>query len=364
MFGTILISVCTIMHIYVFLRIASVPYVNRYVSRKVFIGTGFILWLILLGGRLIGRRGVGFLAETLEFFGMTYMAVLFLTFVILLVADLVTGFGFFMPRLSQKLRGWGLVLGLLLSIIALVQGMRPPVIQEYEVIVPGLPEAVDGTILVALSDLHISSHTGERWLETRVARVLKLKPDIVVLLGDIIEGSNPPPDNLIKSLSRLTAPLKVWAVNGNHETYGGGKTKFLEQTGFNVLKNRWAEILPGFVIAGVDDLSINRRRGGDGETVSKALSGRPSGATVFLSHSPLFADKAAMAGAELMLSGHTHGGQIWPFNYLVRLRYPLVEGRYDVDGMTVIVSRGTGTWGPRMRLWSPGEILRVTLRSK
>jgi predicted MPP superfamily phosphohydrolase len=84
---------------------------------------------------------------------------------------------------------------------------------------------------------------------------------------------------------------------------------------------------------------------------------------VLLSHTPWQADRAARAGAELMLSGHTHGGQIWPFGYLVQTAYPLLAGRYDVDGMPMIVSRGTGTWGPRMRLWHRSEILRVTLHA-
>ena len=94
-----------------------------------------------------------------------------------------------------------------------------------------------------------------------------------------------------------------------------------------------------------------------------ALANRPPGAAILLSHSPLQAGAAAAAGAGLMLSGHTHDGQIWPFGYLVRLSYPLLGGRYEVDGMPVIVCRGTGTWGPRMRLWRPSEILRITLRS-
>ena len=76
------------------------------------------------------------------------------------------------------------------------------------------------------------------------------------------------------------------------------------------------------------------------------------------------APTAASNGVGLMLCGHTHNGQIWPFNYLVKMRFPLLTGRYDVNGMTVIVSRGAGTWGPRMRLWQPGEILRITLRAK
>ncbi len=106
------------------------------------------------------------------------------------------------------------------------------------------------------------------------------------------------------------------------------------------------------------------------ETVGATIPSRkrsrvaPPGATILLSHTPWQAEKAAKTGTGLMLSGHTHGGQIWPFDYLVKSRYPLLEGRYEVDGMTVIVCRGTGTWGPRMRLWRPGEILSVTLRGK
>ncbi|MBP7297444.1 MAG: metallophosphoesterase, partial [Acidobacteria bacterium] len=88
---------------------------------------------------------------------------------------------------------------------------------------------------------------------------------------------------------------------------------------------------------------------------------RPPGATILLSHTPWEAERAASAGVGLMLSGHTHGGQIWPFGEIVRTAYPLLAGEYIVDGMTVIVSRGAGTWGPRMRLWHSGEILRITL---
>ncbi|MBU0464032.1 MAG: metallophosphoesterase, partial [Proteobacteria bacterium] len=126
--------------------------------------------------------------------------------------------------------------------------------------------------------------------------------------------------------------------------------------------NAWAQVRPGLVLAGVEDLTIRRRSGQNSDPISKALAGRPPGAVILLSHTPWQTKKAASAGVGLMLSGHTHGGQIWPFGYLVRKRYPLLEGRYKVDGMTAIVCRGTGTWGPRMRLWHPGQILRVTLR--
>jgi predicted MPP superfamily phosphohydrolase len=352
------------MHLYVFSRAASVPFVKRLVPRKILIGTGFILWVMFFLGRVIGHGGTGVLAGILEFLGMNWMAVLFLIFVSLLAIDLVTLFGFLVPRLSPSLRGWALLFGLGISAIALFQGLRPPVVEKYEVSLPGLPEAMDGTVLVALSDMHLGSQLGERWLAARIAQVNAQRPDLVVLLGDIFEGHGPPKDELITTFKGLSAPLGIWAVPGNHEFHRGGDMSLFERESFRLLRNGWAQVRPGLVLSGVDDLTSRRRRGQGGDPLSQALLGRPPGATILLSHTPWQAEKAAKKGVGLMLSGHTHGGQIWPFDYLVRKRYPLFEGRYEVNGMTVIVCRGTGTWGPRMRLWRPSEILRVTLRGK
>ena len=364
MFGTILISVCTFMHIYVFRRAASVPFVNRHVPRKILIGTGVILWAVFITGRVMGHGGTGDLAGTLEFLGMNWMGVLFLTFIPLLSIDLVTLFGFLMPRLSPSLRGWALLAGGMFSAIALFQGLRPPVVEKYEVNLPGLPDAMDGTVLVAMSDMHLGSQFGERWLAARIAQIKAQQPDVVVLLGDIFEGHGSPDKSLMSTFKTLTSPMGIWAVPGNHEFHGGSDMGLFEAVGFTLLRNGWAEVKPGLILAGVDDLTASRRNGQSGDPMAKALVGRPPGATILLSHTPWQAERAAKVGVGLMLSGHTHGGQIWPFDYLVRSRYPLLEGRYEVDGMTVIVCRGTGTWGPRMRFWRPSEILRVTLRTK
>jgi len=352
------------MHIYVFWRAASVPFVDRHVPLKILIGAGVILWAVFFFGRVIGHGGTGVLAGTLEFLGMNWMAVLFLTFISLLATDLVTLFGFLMPRLSSSLRGWAFLVGIVLSAIALFQGLRPPVIETYEVTLSGLPDAMDGTVVVALSDTHLGSQIGARWIAARIAQVKAQQPDLVVLLGDIFEGHGPPEDQLIETFKQLSAPLGIWAVPGNHEFHRGGDMSRFEAAGFRLLRNDWTEVRPGFVLAGVDDLTSRRRTGQGGDPISQALAGSPPGGTILLSHTPWQAEKAAKAGVGVMLSGHTHGGQIWPFDYLVRRAYPLLEGRYEVDGMTVIVCRGTGTWGPRMRLWRPGEILRVTLRGK
>jgi len=362
-FGTILISVITLMHIYVFWRSASVPLIARFMPQKILIGIGLLLWVVFFLGRIYGHNRTGAAAATLEFIGMNWMAALFLVFIALLAVDIVTGFGFLLPRMSPSLRGWALMAGALLSVIALIQGLRPPVVRSYEVRLPGLPARLDGLVLVAMSDLHADSVPGNRWLAARVAQVQAQRPHMIVLLGDIFEGHGPPPEKLLAILGGLSAPLGVWGVYGNHEFHGnrGKDGDVFGTAGIQMLRNRWIQIRPGFILAGVDDLTSRHRSGSGGDPILQALRGRPAGATILLSHTPWQAEKAAGAGTSLMLSGHTHGGQIWPFGYLVRQVYPLLAGRYQVDGMAVIVCRGTGTWGPRMRLWHPGEILRITL---
>jgi len=365
-FRTILIAVVTLVHLYVFWRTASVPFVGRHISMKLLVGAGVVLWAGFFFALFFGHGGTGALAATLELLGMNWLGILFLAFVSFLAVDLITGFGLLFPRIASSLRGWALIISGVLSVIALIQGARPPVVLNYEVRLSGLPNKLDGTLIVAMSDLHLGSLLGKQWLEARIKQIQALRPDLVVLLGDIFEGHGEPQGDLLPVLRGLSAPLCVWAVLGNHEFHSGhGKEMFLNnEDGIQLLRNRWVAARPGLVLAGVDDLTAEHRAGQGGDPLAQALAGRPSGVTIFLSHTPWQAERAAREGVGLMLCGHTHGGQIWPFGYLVRLFYPLLEGRYEVDGMTAIVCRGTGTWGPSMRLWRPGEILRVTLRKK
>jgi predicted MPP superfamily phosphohydrolase len=228
-------------------------------------------------------------------------------------------------------------------------------VERYEVRLPGLPGELDGTVVIGLSDLHLGSLIGEPWLSARIDQVQAERPDLVVLLGDLFEGHGLSPDDLLDTFGRLAPPLGVWCVPGNHEARTS--MQLMENAGYEVLRNEWKEVKPGLVLSGI----TAGRRSGEAN-IARALADRPPGAVILLAHRPQNAEEAAAAGADLMLSGHTHGGQIWPFGYLVRFSTPLVAGRYEVDGMTVIVSRGAGTWGPRMRLWPPGEILRITLR--
>ena len=365
LFLVVALSVWTVMHGYVFWRLASVPWVAEHLPRQALFWAAGALAASYPLARLLNSRHLEAVGEPLEFFAANWIGVLFLLLVTLLAADVVTLGGWLLPRFAPAMRGWAAGLALVMAIIGLVQGLRPPVVRDYEVILKGMPKERDGLVLVAVSDLHLGTLIGGSWMARLIDRVDGLKPDVVVIVGDLVDGEVGRLEPLLPVLRKLRAPLGVWAVTGNHEYYAGleRSVDLLEAAGYTVLRDRAAEIAPGLVLAGVDDLGARRQFGRKEPAIEGALADRPPGAVVLLSHSPVQAEKAAAGGGGLMLSGHTHNGQIWPFNYLVRLTNPLVGGRYEVGGMPVIVCRGTGTWGPRMRLWRPSEILRITLRA-
>jgi predicted MPP superfamily phosphohydrolase len=366
MFGIILISAGTILNLYVFWRASSVPVLRRTVGPKGLIAISVLFWLLLLAGRMLGHRSDRLLTDLLDISGMTGVAILFLIAVPLAALDAVTCFGILLRKTVPQLRGAAIVIGIALSAIALIQGARSPMATRYDVELAGLPGKLDGTVIVGLADLHLRSQRDLHWLRDLVAETEALRPDVIVLLGDICEGHGMPSMELVDGLKGLNAPMGVWAVLGNHEFHGSGDgiVPLFRKAGITVLRNEKVTVRPGLVLAGVDDLTMNRRSGANADLITRALAKPSPGATVLLSHTPWSAERAAKDGAGLMLCGHTHGGQIWPFGYIVRLVYPLLAGRYDMDNMTVIVSRGAGSWGPPMRLWQRGEIIRVTLRAK
>ena len=322
------------------------------------------LWVSYPLGRLLLHNGWRLSGEAVEMAGAVWMGVLFVLCSWFFVADLVTGWGFFLPGRVLAARKLAVAVGLALSLFALVQGLRGPRIVRYEAAIPGLPAHLDGLRIVQLSDLHLGTLLGRRWLEARVRQVEALRPDLLVVTGDLIDSEVAPVRPMIPLLRRLSAPLGVWGVTGNHEFYAGlpASTALYADAGIRLLRDTWAEAAPGLVLAGVDDLSARRQLGLGGDPFARAFQGAPEGARVFLSHSPLRLKEAARAGASLMLSGHTHAGQIWPFTYLCAIPYPHQAGLYREGSLQLIVHRGTGTWGPPMRLFLPSEIVEVTLR--
>ena len=366
LFLGLVLSVWTVFHVYAFQRAFSIPALARAVPFPGRVALFALLWLSYPVGRVLARSAPGALARAVEMSGAVWMGGLFLAVASFLAADVVTGFGRLWPRGAVPARSTALAAALVLSIVAVVQAARGPRVVRHEVRVASLPGGRAELRIVQLSDLHLGTLLGERWLERRVSEVNALSPDVVVVTGDLVDAEVGPVAPLAPALRRLSAPMGVYGVTGNHEFYAGLERSLgvYEAAGIRVLRDAWVEAGPGLVLTGVDDLTARRQLGLDGRALDGAFEGVPKGSVVVhLSHSPLLVREAAARGARLMLSGHTHGGQLWPFTFLSSIPYPFQAGRYEVDGMTVAVSRGTGTWGPPMRLFFRSEIVEVILRT-
>ncbi|TFG75530.1 MAG: metallophosphoesterase [Chrysiogenales bacterium] len=363
MYGMYLTLASALLLAYVLWRVSSIPRFRK-IPRPAFLFAALFLALLLFLGRFLGHDASGSWATLFEFLSMTLVGSLFLVFTCLFPVDLLLGFGRFFPRRAAQIRGWAMFAGCLLALLALFQGLRPPVVVRYEVRLPGLPQTLDGTRLAAISDLHLGALIGPKWLQARVSQVQALKPDMILVLGDIFEGHGTSTADFFPALRRLQAPLGVWAVDGNHGSHGSPSGSAAEpaESPLRTLRDDQVQPAPGLFLAGRGHLSRHDRQ----QTVPEwNPNGKHAiGALILMAHVPAAAKSAARAGVGLMLSGHTHGGQIWPLSIATRMVNPLLAGRYEIEGMTVLVSRGTGTWGPRMRLWPPGEIMVVTLRSQ
>jgi uncharacterized protein len=367
MFSIVLNIVGSLFHLYVAARLYALAPVKRRIPARAWWIGALLLWFVYIAGVHVGDAALDWRWWPGQF-AVTWLGITFLMSMCLLAADLLSGFGFWWRAHTQAIRAAGAIAGVLLAAFALFQGMRAPVIVEQEVVMRDLPPALDGTVIAAVSDIHLGAQRRSAWMAARVEQINALKPAAVLLVGDLVEDEPIGEPQLAGVLRGLRAPLGVWAVTGNHEFYGDAETTVSEfaEGGVRWLRDRQVELAPGLVLAGIEDIGATMRRGGNLTTgLAGALGAQEDKATILMSHIPATAVvmEASRRGVDLMLSGHTHGGQIWPFSYAVARRFPKYAGAYDVEGMMLYVTRGAGNWGPRMRLWKPGEIIKLTLQA-
>ncbi|WP_429499616.1 metallophosphoesterase [Robbsia andropogonis] len=261
-----------------------------------------------------------------------------------------------------------LALALLMLLSGVYNARRRAPVVDIEIPIQDLPAAWHGFTIAQLSDIHVGPTIRKRYLDPIVDAVNGLDADMVAITGDIVDGSVAALKIHTAPLSRLKAKHGVFLVTGNHEYYAGADAWVTEfrRLGLQVLMNEHVVLTRGessLVLGGVTDYNASHFSSKHKSDPVKAMSGAPADAAlrVLLAHQPRSGKAAEAAGFDVQLSGHTHGGQFFPWNFAVRVQQPFTAGLVRSGRMWMYISRGTGYWGPPVRFAAPSEITRIRL---
>lgn len=318
-----------------------------------------------IGGRLLPRP----VAKVLQWVGFTWMGAFGLLLTATVVSDLVLVVAAQFTTVSAE---WNAVRALAIVgvvVPALVWGFvvaRAPTVKRVTVAVKDLPAAFEGYRIAQITDVHIGETLTRAFAQRVTETVNGLSADAVAVTGDLIDGSVAKLKDEVAPLAGLQGRDGVFFVTGNHEYYHGGSSWQAEcaRLGMTVLHNEHVVIERGgqrLIIGGVPDLEGGRFSTAHEPDAAATFAGAPHGPRVLLAHQPRFAKRVGPVRVDLMLSGHTHGGQIFPFMFFVKLQQPVIAGFANLWGVPTYTSKGTGYWGPPFRIGPRGEVTELTL---
>jgi predicted MPP superfamily phosphohydrolase len=381
LFFSVMLALVGAVHYYIYARLVRDTVLPEPWQRVATVGI-VAMYLLVPVSFFLRRTGLAFTVPVI-WVSSVWMGLMLLFLVVLATSDGARGAALLFRRLASAppvdperrvalARLFGLVTSIAtggLAAVAVRSGLARVALREVSVRLRRLPKTLDGLTIVQLTDVHLGPTIGRAFIEDIVRRTNALAPDIVAITGDLVDGSVEELADAVAPLAELKARYGVYFVTGNHEYYSGVSEWCgeLARLGIRVLRNERVSIGDGsesFDLAGIDDAHAHQFGNGHGADLPRAVAGRnPERELVLLAHQPRAVFDATRHGVGLQLSGHTHGGQIWPWNYAVRLQQPVVAGLARFGETQVYVSSGTGYWGPPMRLGAPAEITRVTLRT-
>lgn len=346
-----------------------------------------VMWLAVPATMMVNRAGGHTFGHTVGWVAFPWMALCALTVMALLAVDAGRGLGWLVGfargrkdeapvdhgrrvALARITGGVALAAGG----VAVAAGARTALgeheIRTVEVPIRGLHPDLDGFAIAQITDVHVGLTIDRDFTRTLVDRVNAVGADLIAVTGDLVDGTVDDLRADVAPFADLRAREGVYYVTGNHEYYAGVEPWIAEvaRLGMRQLRNQHVVIRRGagaFTLAGVDDHTAGRFGKAHGPRYDDALAGRdPALPVVLLAHQPRQIVHAIRHGVALQLSGHTHGGQVWPWHYIVGLQQGgRVAGLYHERGTTLYVCRGAGYWGPPVRLGAPPEIGRIVLRS-
>ncbi|MDR0292173.1 MAG: metallophosphoesterase [Elusimicrobium sp.] len=328
--------------------------------------TKILLWLMPLAGTLLimsgfalQRKSESWLNEPVILAAYYWIGVLFIIFsVSFVIACGVVALGWLKIAVPPWLGRAGLVVSALFIILAVIGGQRTPEIKKINLKAAGLP--VEKLSIAQISDSHIGIGVSVKRVRKMVEEINALEPDLILITGDFYEGGKKLRQQEIDALKGLKAKYGVYGSMGNHEFYAGlgNSLDFYEAAGVKPLRQATVRPLPGLAVSGVDDFNAAHISAGDFSNFLNTLN--PKDYNILMEHEPRYFE-TAQDKVNLMLCGHTHRGQIFPFNWLVRLRYKHVYGLFKYGGTNYYVTSGVFYWGPPMRLFTKNEIPFITI---
>jgi predicted MPP superfamily phosphohydrolase len=372
-----LFAFSAVLHLYIGARLVPALAAPWDIALAVWLVVSAVLMPLGLFGR---RAGHGTWAERVAVAGLFAMGLFssllvatFLRDVMLIAIGLVATFAsvlFPFSRIEAVSAEVVPLLALAVTLTGLWNARRIARVVEVDVLIEGLPRELEGFSIAQISDVHVGPTIRRNYVEGIVDAVNALDADIVAITGDLVDGSVAQLREHVAPLANLRAKQGRFFVTGNHEYYSGAVPWMneLQRLGIRVLHNEHVVLgdeSAQLVIAGVPDYGGGHFHETHASDPAAALAGAPrdAGAKILLAHQPRSAAAAAQAGFDLQLSGHTHGGQFWPWNHFVRLQQPFTAGLHRLDGLWVYVSRGTGYWGPPKRFGAPSEITHLRLKT-
>ncbi|MDD4050513.1 MAG: metallophosphoesterase [candidate division Zixibacteria bacterium] len=345
-------------------------------ARWYFLAAFLFVSLSFIAGRFMERASMTLGSYIFVWIGSVWLAVMVYAFMAVLALDILRTINHFLPffpdviaqNYAKAKQITALSISGLVAVVVAVGYINAMAtnIQTLDLTIPKGANGRKDITIVAASDMHLGTIIGRWRCNSLVEQINGLKPDLILLAGDIVDEDlgRVVQQNLGEELSRLDAPLGVYGINGNHEYIGGVERAdaYLRDHGITMLRDSVVTLDGGISLVGRDDRSANWG-GGPGRKPLEVLmaSVDKSLPVILMDHQPFGLGEGVANGVDLQLSGHTHHGQLWPFNYITDRIYEVSRGYKKIGNTNVYVSTGFGTWGPPVRLGNRPEIVKITL---
>ncbi len=371
-FLTIVLTIYSLANIYIYLRGYNSLALFR--NHRIIYFISFILLAgTFVAGKILESRNSTFFSDILNIAGGFWMAFMLYGVIFLFLSDILylilKASGMLNYENAPLYRKWSYLVTLAIVFILISAGFINaliPHVKRYEISINKSAGEFENMKIAAVSDIHLGSIIRKRSVKKLSGHLAELQPDLVLLLGDVVDGEIGPVlrGDLLKYFTCPRCRNGMYAITGNHEFIGGaGRTiPYIESKGIRILKDEIVTIEGGIQLAGRLDRDSKRFFGKErmelSELMKKADTARP---VILLDHQPFRLEEAEQNGIDLQLSGHTHNGQMWPLNWITRKIYELSYGYMKKGKTQYIVSSGYGIWGPRIRLGSRSEIVFIDI---